>query len=189
MYICMKRPILIKNLAQKTSKPPNGLSFNIFHYKQGVIHKPRGQLLGIFDPPLPFVVTFTKWLGLCYKMVIWLTPSPSTVHVIYGWHLTKFLVETQNDLTSFMICPLDGVASIFFGKGGKGGTSNTGLEDVTSWLDGIPTTLIDTDRHGSLTSTSSSSKVVSSEAVVVVASGNSNGSGGLGNQILSELLW
>ena len=53
----------------------------------------------------------------------------------------------------------------------------------------MPTTLMDTDRHGSLTSTSSSSKVVSSEAVVVVASAFSNESGGLGNQILSELLF
>ena len=34
------------------------------------------KILGIFDPlPPPFVVTFTKY-GLCYKMVIWLTPLP-----------------------------------------------------------------------------------------------------------------
>ena len=31
------------------------------------------NILGIFDPPSPFVVTFTKY-DLCNKMVIWLPP-------------------------------------------------------------------------------------------------------------------
>ena len=31
--------------------------------------------MGCFDPLSPFVVTFIK-KGLCYKMVIWLTPPP-----------------------------------------------------------------------------------------------------------------
>ena len=83
-----------------------------------------------------------------------------------------------------------GLVSYDFGIISRLLTSNglNKLEDeVTSWPpDGIPTTLIDTDRQGSLISTSSSSNVVSSEAVVV-ASGTSNGSGGRGNQIFSEL--
>ena len=33
------------------------------------------KILGNLDPSPPFVVTFTKY-GLCYKMVIWLTPFP-----------------------------------------------------------------------------------------------------------------
>ena len=36
-------------------------------------------------PPPPFV-TFTKQ-GLYNKIVIWLTPSPLTAHVVYGWPL------------------------------------------------------------------------------------------------------
>ena len=44
--------------------------------------------LTLYHPP--FAVTFIKW-GLCYKMVIWLTPSPSTVHVVYEWPLHNLL--------------------------------------------------------------------------------------------------
>ena len=47
----------------------------IHHVFFAVIYKPRSQNFGYFDPPPPFVVTFTKY-GLCYKMVIWLTPLP-----------------------------------------------------------------------------------------------------------------
>ena len=54
----------------------------------GVIHKPRGQIFGYFWPP-----SWPLLLNKAYvrnKMVIWLTPSPSTVHVVYGCPLTKF---------------------------------------------------------------------------------------------------
>ena len=49
----------------------------------GVILIPRGQIFGYFWRTPTFVVTFTR-LDLCNKMIIWITPSPSTVHVVYG---------------------------------------------------------------------------------------------------------
>ena len=104
--------------------------------------------------------------------------------------LTKLVFGGDDNKEVEASMPAGLVVSYDFGIISRLLTSNglNKLEDeVTSWPpDGIPTTLIDTDRQGSLISTSSSSNVVSSEAVVV-ASGTSNGSGGLGNQIFSEL--
>ena len=46
-----------------------------------VIHKPRGLVFGILTP---FVEIFAK-LILCSNVVIWMTPFPSNVHVVYGY--------------------------------------------------------------------------------------------------------
>ena len=60
-----------------------------------------------------------------------------------------------------------------------------GLALTSSWSDGIPTTLMDTDRQGNLTSTSSSPKVVEASSEVSPASMVDR----RGNQTRSLLMW
>ena len=64
-------------------KEQNGCA-KCYHFLIGAIHKPRGQIFGIFDSPSPsWALSLNK--GLCRRMVICLTPHPSTVPVVEGW--------------------------------------------------------------------------------------------------------
>ena len=51
--------------------------------KRETIHKTRQHISVYFNTPPPFTYTFTIQ-SLCSKVVIYLTPSPSTDHVVYG---------------------------------------------------------------------------------------------------------
>ena len=63
------------------------ISFNMLflNSKLWSIHKPRGQIFVYFSPTLPLN---NKAYVL---MLIWLTPSPSSVHVVYGCPLLSRL--------------------------------------------------------------------------------------------------
>ena len=69
-----------------------GVGQNIHGFVAWVIHKPRGQILGIFDGwPRPLPPSWSLLLNKAY-VIKWSFGSPSstsTVHVVYGWPLEK----------------------------------------------------------------------------------------------------
>ena len=79
----------------------NAIPMKKKHRERNAVFRRKGSsinhvvnFLGNLPRP-PFMVNFTK-IKLCNKMVIWLTPSPSTIHVVYGWPLSllTFLLGT-----------------------------------------------------------------------------------------------
>ena len=57
-----------------------------------VIHKPRGQIIGYFQPPIP---SWSLELNKVYvtKKVIWLTPYPTSPQLVSTWFMYDPLLE------------------------------------------------------------------------------------------------